>query len=622
VDEKAGRLHLNAYAGVEARYFRRVEWLDFGAMVCGKVAQEGVRIVAEDIPVVRDPRTDLVRGFGVQAYACHPLIVEGKVIGTLSFGTRTRTHFSDEDLALMKAIADHVAIAMGRYKAEQALRQARDELELRVQERTGELQTANERLALERQRFNNVLDDLPAYLILLTPDYHVSFANRYFENHFGKSEGRRCYEYLFNRNEPCEICATYKTLSDNASQRWEWTGPDKHIYDIHDFPFTDVDGSKLILEMGIDITERKQAEEAVWQANAYNRSLIEASLDPLATITPDGKIGDVNSATEKVTGRRREELIGTDFHSYFSNPEKARQGYQKVFEAGSVHDYELEIRHKDGHSVPVLYNASIYKDEQDRVQGVFAVARDITDRKQFEAQLVQAEKHAVIGRMVGSVTHEINNPLQTIKNCLYLIQQDTPSDSSISEPLEMAASETARLADLVGQLRELYRPRTDLQNHPHEVLDVLEEVHALLTPHLNNSKVKWKPLTGIKRCYINCIRDQILEVFLNICMNAIEAMKSTGGILSVDMKLSDDRVGIVFQDSGPGIPGELLPHIFEPFMTTKSSGLGLGLSISYGIVQRHGGQILAENCPEGGASFTVWLPVARKKRKETKKHGH
>jgi signal transduction histidine kinase len=285
-----------------------------------------------------------------------------------------------------------------------------------------------------------------------------------------------------------------------------------------------------------------------------------------------------------------------------------------------VHDYELEIRHADGHVTPVLYNGSVYRDESDKVQGVFAVSRDITDRKQFESQLMQAEKHAVIGRMVGSVTHEINNPLQTIKNCLYLIRQDVPAGSSIEEPLDMATSETARLTDLVGQLRELYRPRSDSQDHPHEVLDILEEVHALLTPHLNNSKVKWTPLTGMRRCYINCVRDQILEVFLNISMNAIEAMKSTGGVLSVGMNIMNDQVGVVFRDSGPGVSEEILPHIFEPFTTTKSSGLGLGLSISYGIIQRHGGQIMVENCPEGGASFTIWLPVVGKNKKEKRAH--
>jgi PAS domain S-box-containing protein len=141
-----------------------------------------------------------------------------------------------------------------------------------------------------------------------------------------------------------------------------------------------------------EITEREQAEEALRLANAYNRSLIEASLDPLVTIGPDGKITDVNAATEKVTGHSREELIGTDFMRYFNDPEKAKAGYQQVFQDGFVQDYALEIRHKDGHSTPVLYNASVYRDEAGQVIGVFAAARDISERKRAEEEIESLAK--------------------------------------------------------------------------------------------------------------------------------------------------------------------------------------------------------------------------------------
>src|SRR5574341_731234 len=141
-----------------------------------------------------------------------------------------------------------------------------------------------------------------------------------------------------------------------------------------------------------DITERKRAEEALRLANAYNRNLIEASLDPLVTINIDGKITDVNSATEKVTGCSRKELIGADFSDFFTEPQRARAGYQQVFLDGSVHDYELEIRHKDGYITPVLYNATVYSNEAGKVIGVFAAARDITDRKRYEKELIESKE--------------------------------------------------------------------------------------------------------------------------------------------------------------------------------------------------------------------------------------
>jgi len=130
------------------------------------------------------------------------------------------------------------------------------------------------------------------------------------------------------------------------------------------------------------------------QASQYARSLIEASLDPLVTISPEGKITDVNEATIKVTGMPRAQLIGTDFSNYFTEPDKAREGYRQVFEKGFVTDYPLTIRHKDRRLVDVLYNASVYRDVNGNVLGVFAAARDVTERKRAEEKLHKASLYA------------------------------------------------------------------------------------------------------------------------------------------------------------------------------------------------------------------------------------
>jgi PAS domain S-box-containing protein len=154
-----------------------------------------------------------------------------------------------------------------------------------------------------------------------------------------------------------------------------------------------------------------QNEKELRTASLYTRSLIEASLDPLVTINPDGKITDVNKATEKVTGRNRNELIGTDFSDYFTDPDKARKGYQQGFIEGSVTDYALAIRHRDGHIIEVLYNASVYRDETGEVLGVFAAARDVTEHKIAEATrtqlaaIVEFSNDAIIGKTPdGTIT--------------------------------------------------------------------------------------------------------------------------------------------------------------------------------------------------------------------------
>ncbi|HEV2713744.1 MAG TPA: PAS domain S-box protein, partial [Terriglobales bacterium] len=142
-----------------------------------------------------------------------------------------------------------------------------------------------------------------------------------------------------------------------------------------------------------DITERQRADEQTRAASQYARSLIEASLDPLVTISPEGRITDVNEASAEITGTPRENLIGTDFSDYFTEPEKAREGYKQVFEKGAVSDYPLTIRHKSGRLTDVLYNATVFKDAGGKVLGVFAAARDITAQKQasqYARSLIEA----------------------------------------------------------------------------------------------------------------------------------------------------------------------------------------------------------------------------------------
>ncbi len=148
-----------------------------------------------------------------------------------------------------------------------------------------------------------------------------------------------------------------------------------------------------------EIKALRKSEKSGGDSPDYARSLIEASLDPLVTISAEGKITDVNEAAVKVTGVPREKLIGTDFSDYFTEPEKARSGYREVFEKGFVTDYPLTIRRQDGQLTDVLYNASVYRDTQGKVLGVFAAARDVTARKKAEAEVAE-QRNTEMERLV------------------------------------------------------------------------------------------------------------------------------------------------------------------------------------------------------------------------------
>jgi PAS domain S-box-containing protein len=164
-----------------------------------------------------------------------------------------------------------------------------------------------------------------------------------------------------------------------------------------------------------DITEIKKAEEALNASYQYTRGLIEANLDALVTISPEGKISDVNKASELITGLSRKEIIGTDFSNYFTNPDAARNGYQQVFRDGTVRGYPLEIKHLDGKVIPVLYNASVYKDAQGNVAGVFAAARDITERKQAEEVMLSRDYLEKLTNSMWDAVFSVKMPERVIE---------------------------------------------------------------------------------------------------------------------------------------------------------------------------------------------------------------
>jgi two-component system NtrC family sensor kinase len=267
---------------------------------------------------------------------------------------------------------------------------------------------------------------------------------------------------------------------------------------------------------------------------------------------------------------------------------------------GKFTEQDLELLQAMAASVAVAVdNANLYRELAD-----FA---DELERSQ--AQLVQAEKMAAIGRLAASVAHEINNPLQAIHNSLHLSLHERLGEGKRLQYLTMAQAEVQRLIEIVQRMLDFYRPSRG-GVVPTEVNDVLENVLALAQKRLQHGDIRVHTDLKPDLPQIPMVSDQISQVVLNIVINAVDAMPS-GGELWLETRLSEDGewVLVCFRDTGPGMSADQMANLFEPFYTTKSDGTGLGLAISYGIIERHGGEIEVLSPPGKGAMFVVRLPV-------------
>jgi PAS domain S-box-containing protein len=360
------------------------------------------------------------------------------------------------------------------------------------------------------------------------------------------------------------------------------------------FPLKDKYGKpERFVLMHENITERKRAEQAIHEAARYTRRLIEVSLDSLVTISPGGRITDVNAATEQVTGYSRDHLIGTDFSEYFTDFKKAKEGYQKVFDQGVVLDYPLEIRHKDGKITSVLYNATVYRDGSGKVQGVFAAARDITERKRVEDALKMANQKLSI---LSSITrHDINNQLAVLTGYLRILEKKQP-DPTLNVYSQKVASAAKRISTMI-----LFTKEYEQLGVEGPVWQDIGKIAKMAAVDLLPENVDLNVNTGSYEIFAD---PMFMLVLYNLFENAIRhGVKVTE--ITIHFNEEESSGMLIVEDNGIGIPAPIKERIFERGFGTNT---GFGLYLIRQILPITGLSIRETGIEGKGARFEISLP--------------
>jgi PAS domain S-box-containing protein len=395
--------------------------------------------------------------------------------------------------------------------------------------------------------------------------------------------------------------------------------------------------------------DEKEKRAAELKIASYARSLIEASLDPLFTISPQGKITDMNEATVKVTGLSREKLIGTDFFSYFTEPDKAREGYKEVFAKGFVADYPLTMR--DHRLTDVLFNGSVYKDDFGNVLGIVVVARDITEQKRVATELTEAKIFAELAtgiaeeakskaedatrvaedavkskqQFLSNMSHEIRTPMNAIIGFTKVVLK-TDLTAKQKEYLTAIKMSGDALIVLINDILDLAKVDAGKMTFVQTPFKMALSLSAML--HLFETKIQEKNLVLIKE-YDNNIPEVLVgdpvrlhQIILNLVSNAVKF--TTTGKITVSVRLLNEdeetaTLEFAVTDTGIGIPESKIDKIFENFQQATSGtsrlygGTGLGLAIVKQLVEPQGGSINVKSKINEGSTFSFILTFQKTK---------
>ncbi len=373
--------------------------------------------------------------------------------------------------------------------------------------------------------------------------------------------------------------------------------------------------------LNVDLTQRKLMEKELKEAYDFMNKIVQSSPNPTMATDLKGNIIIWNRAAEETLGYKAGEVIGKMNIDKIYPEDMARKVMQMLRgnEYGSVgrlEAYPMVYVRRDGEVIEGTLSAATIYDANGKEIATVGSFVDLRERLEMERalrrtqeQLLQSEKLAAMGRLTSQIAHELNNPLYGIMNTLELLKTEVSPQSKRRKILEMALSETVRLSDLLRKMLSFSKPDQE-QRQPVDINTVIDEILLLHEKQLreNDIHITTTLADGLGR--VNASKDQLRQVFLNIVANARDAMVN-GGTLTVITRGDGESVIIEITDTGIGIKEEHMDKIFDSFFTTKGEvkGVGLGLSVCYGFIKDHGGDIVVKSRAETGTTFIITLPV-------------
>jgi PAS domain S-box-containing protein len=356
-----------------------------------------------------------------------------------------------------------------------------------------------------------------------------------------------------------------------------------------------------------DITWQRHLEESLEQTKTRYQTLFEHAGDAILIHDLSGRLVAANQLACWRLGYSLEELLGMTMAD-IEAPEYAEQLEARTQELQRYGQHLFETEHVrcDGKRIPIETSSRLT--EYEGQPAILVIARDITERKQMQQTMLSTERLAAMGQLATAIAHEINHPLQSVLGNVNILLSFPLEEELRQERLEIVYREAKRLIGLTRQVLDFARP-TLAERRLLSVADVMGYAMTLVGGELRHSRVGVQMELSRELPFVRASKDELTQVFLNLIINAMEAMPG-GGQLYIRGRAIKDTIELTFADTGPGIEPGMEERIFEAFHTTKENGTGLGLAVSQTIIQQHGGTIAVSNGTRGGAVFRLTLPIA------------